>query len=251
MDNILIDNWGLMGVGISVVVGLLVIIVVYFLTRRPSESSRTSRLVLVLGNCNAGKTLLYWRLVNGPRGLVPKTVSSQIVNEGVAHRGWKELATGLVPVVDIPGHVRLRELALPGQADQAGVIVYLLDSAQFDVRAEGEYLYRILTLPSVQNREIPIVVLCNKEDHIMARSKEELRPLLEKELTERSRLHDVASAVHHSGDTDDIVPLEVDENNEFRFEDAGVSVEFSDISVKMDKLDSFVSLLAKHMPGQS
>ena len=66
-------------------------------------------------------------------------------------------------IVDLPGHEKLRFLYKPFMPKTTGII-FMIDSSNAikNMRVIGELFYKILTTEIVQNKQIPILVLCNK-----------------------------------------------------------------------------------------
>ncbi|KAI7993590.1 Signal recognition particle receptor subunit beta [Camellia lanceoleosa] len=90
-----------------------------------------------------------------------------------------------VHIVDVPGHSHHRP-KLDEFLPQAAGIVFAVDALEFlpNCRAASKYLYDILTRASVVRKKIPILILCNKVDKVIAHTKEFIQKQLEKEMYE-------------------------------------------------------------------
>ena len=69
-------------------------------------------------------------------------------------------------VIDLPGHERIRYKCLDKQKDSAMGIIYLLDAATITkgIRDATEFLFRILSDPTIYSNRTPVLVICNKQD---------------------------------------------------------------------------------------
>lgn len=86
-------------------------------------------------------------------------------------------------IVDIPGHERLRYKFFDKFKGSAKGVIYVIDSVtlQKDIRDAAEFLYNILS-DSVMQKNIPVLILCNKQDQTMAKGCTVVKTLLEKEM---------------------------------------------------------------------
>ncbi|XP_066583469.1 signal recognition particle receptor subunit beta [Prorops nasuta] len=152
---------------------LIIITLVLFAIWRRRKAVGQS--ILLTGLCDAGKTLIYARLQSSKfvktHTSVKENIGDIIINKHV------------LKIVDIPGHERLRytffnqyKLSLKG-------LVYVIDSVtiQKDIRDVAEYLYNLLSDPALQ-KNIPVLILCNKQDQAMAKGCSVIKTLLEKEI---------------------------------------------------------------------
>ena len=69
-------------------------------------------------------------------------------------------------VIDLPGHERIRYKCLDKQKDSAMGIIYLLDASTITkgIRDATEFLFRILSDPTIYSNRTPVLVICNKQD---------------------------------------------------------------------------------------
>ncbi|XP_017886201.2 signal recognition particle receptor subunit beta, partial [Ceratina calcarata] len=130
--------------------------------------------ILLTGLCDAGKTLIYARLLCSK---FVKTHTSVKENTGdivINNRPLK--------IVDIPGHERLRYKFFDQFKLSAKGLIYMIDSVTFqkDIRDAAEFLYNILSDSAIQKK--PVLILCNKQDQTMAKSSAIIKTLLEREM---------------------------------------------------------------------
>lgn len=101
-----------------------------------------------------------------------------------------------ITVLDFPGHHRLRE-GLRKHLNQAGAVIFLVDAnaktqafindAEYACQCPQphtyfSYLYNLFTNEYVNDTNVPFFIACNKIDMVTARSKDEIKTILEKEL---------------------------------------------------------------------
>ncbi|GFN91800.1 signal recognition particle receptor subunit beta-like [Plakobranchus ocellatus] len=164
------------------ILGILVAIFVGFITlllliiRSRGKNKRQG--VLLLGVCDAGKTLIYSQLVNNN---YKQTYTSVTPNSGeyVVTQKNKKLR-----VIDLPGHERLRGQMLDEYKTLARALVFVIDSGtlQKDIKEVAEYLYTVLSDKALSSQAPPILVLCNKQDLTLAKGAKVVRSQLEKEI---------------------------------------------------------------------
>ncbi|XP_058807652.1 signal recognition particle receptor subunit beta [Phymastichus coffea] len=161
----------LMGV-IAAVFAVIITIVIFALWRRRVSVGHN---VLLTGLCDAGKTLIYARLMHTKYVQTHTSVKENI--------GEAPEYNSSVKVVDIPGHERLRYKYFDKYKNSAKGLVYIIDSAniQKDIRDVAEFLYNLLS-DSGMNKNIPVLILCNKQDQTLAKSSTVIKILLEKEM---------------------------------------------------------------------
>ncbi|XP_077422390.1 signal recognition particle receptor subunit beta [Vanacampus margaritifer] len=164
---------------IGVLVALAVVIITcvflkYFLTSKTVRSA-----VLLVGLCDAGKTLLFSRLLSGKF----KLTQTSITDSSAPYKVKNDRNT-IWTLIDLPGHDSLRPQYLEKFKSAARAIVFVVDSAIFqkEVRDVAEFLYVLLT-DAVLCRNTPtLLVACNKQDITMAKSAKLIQQQLEKEL---------------------------------------------------------------------
>mmetsp|Transcript_67555 Transcript_67555/g.197699 ORF Transcript_67555/g.197699 Transcript_67555/m.197699 type:complete len:259 (+) Transcript_67555:69-845(+) len=164
-------------------VGYLVLQVLQGLSKGVLKSRRgRGNLVLLLGQCGAGKTALFFRLREKNEEV--QTVSSlkpiRDVLQIEAEEG--EEALGSIEVVDYPGHQRLRGKAAE-LLKEARCIVYVIDSEDKQrLKDVAEHLYELMTHPEVLELHTPILLACNKSDLPSARPEKFIMDEIDREI---------------------------------------------------------------------
>ncbi|CAM9335424.1 unnamed protein product [Chrysoparadoxa australica] len=155
------------------------------------NSRGRSRMVLLVGPCGAGKTLLLHTLCSG-KGV--ETVTSMKPSQMALEQGTKT-----VTLVDFPGHQRLRPGLGEALARAAGV-VFVIDCSDLgkQLGPTAELLYDILTHSSMESSR-GLLVACNKAD-LKASKPAKVLALLQREL-EKLRETRATMALH--GDEQD------------------------------------------------
>nr|XP_033323380.1 signal recognition particle receptor subunit beta [Megalopta genalis] len=159
-----------LGILVAVIVIILTIVLFVIWRRRKSIGNR----ILLTGLSDAGKTLIFARLA--------------CANSVKTYTSAKENTANLVinnhtlKLVDVPGHERLRYKYFHQFKLSAKGVIYVIDSVTFqkDIRDVAEYLYNILSEPSMQNK--CVLILCNKQDQTMAKGSSVIKTLLEREM---------------------------------------------------------------------
>jgi len=143
-----------------------------------TKSRARGNVTLILGQCGAGKTALFFRLrdqaeVSSVSSLKPLRDKLQV----------QELESmGPVEVVDCPGHQRMR-----GRASEflkeARCIVYVVDSEDKQkLKDVAEHLYELMTNPEILELHTPILLACNKIDLASARTEKFIIDEIEREI---------------------------------------------------------------------
>nr|CAG4638019.1 EOG090X0C7N [Chydorus sphaericus] len=160
---------------VALLVGLITLAVLFFLWKRGVRVAR--RGICMVGLCESGKTLIFSQLVYKK---AVDSFTSMKENVSTLNMGSK----GVLTLVDVPGHERVRTRFLDSYKITARGIVFVLDSFTLskDIRDVAEYLYTILSDSTVVANRIPILVLCNKQDNALAKGPNIIRPQLEKEM---------------------------------------------------------------------
>ena len=86
-----------------------------------------------------------------------------------------------VDVLDLPGHERLRTKCLDKHKSSALGIVYVLDASTITkgIRDATEFLFKILSDPTIHGNKTSILIVCNKQDLTLAKG----ASVIERELT--------------------------------------------------------------------
>ncbi|KAK3105697.1 hypothetical protein FSP39_003675 [Pinctada imbricata] len=149
---------------------------IFLCTKRRSKGQG----VLILGTCDTGKTLMFYKLVYGG-SKQPFTVTSVSPNTGdyVIPEKSKTLQ-----MIDLPGHERLRLQMLEQKKSSARGIIYVVDSAtiQKDIKEAAEFLYNILSDSVILGNSLPVLVACNKQDQHLVKGASFIEKQLQKEI---------------------------------------------------------------------
>ncbi|NXP24561.1 SRPRB protein, partial [Scytalopus superciliaris] len=151
-----------------------------FLLWRFVQGRRSSRrAVLLLGLCDAGKTLLFARLLSGRY----RHTQTSITDSSATYRLSRDKSTN-VTLIDLPGHESLRLQFLERFKAAARAIVFVVDSVAFqqEVKDVAEFLYQVLVDGTVLRNAPALLIACNKQDVTMAKSAKLIQQQLEKEL---------------------------------------------------------------------
>lgn len=176
LKNEFIDFWTNNTFVISIVIGLLVIgmtILIFILKKRKLHQ----RGVLIFGLSDAGKTLLYCRLVVSKR---MHTYTS--LKENTACIDLKNKKS--LRLIDLPGNDRLRMKLLDDFKHLARGVIFVIDSLNFsrEIRDVAELLYTILSDNIINQNRVPFLIVCNKQDEAMAKGSKVIQNQLEKEI---------------------------------------------------------------------
>eukprot|EP00052_Salpingoeca_macrocollata_P015890 m.127171 g.127171 ORF g.127171 m.127171 type:complete len:234 (+) comp19845_c0_seq3:1550-2251(+) len=202
---------------VEVLVALLCVLVVAGWLAWRRRQQRTH--LLLVGLCGAGKTALFGQLCQG-RFL--DTFTSLKENVGVV----KASSVPEIPVVDIPGHERLRGHMLETFSNQARAVIFVVDSVTFNAAEVAQFAFDVLTQPGWQH--VPLLFLCNKEDvTVLAQRPQYIQEQLEQALnTVRTTRRGTLEATDGTQFTRTLA----DENVPFRFAQLGSRVSFMGFS---------------------
>lgn len=164
----------IVGILVTAVVGIITLFLIIIKSKRRNNRQG----VLLLGVCDAGKTLIYSQLVNNNFKQTYTSVASNSGEYVIAQKNKK------LRVIDLPGHERLRLQMLDEYKGLARAVVFVVDSGtlQKDIKEVAEYLYTLLSDKTVSSNTPPILVLCNKQDLTLAKGAKVVRSQLEKEM---------------------------------------------------------------------
>eukprot|EP00842_Homolaphlyctis_polyrhiza_P003248 jgi/Hompol1/3924/HPOL_000721-RA len=210
--------------------------------RRRQRATKQDTLMLA-GLMGAGKTALFHKLCHG-RSVETCTSMQENVGQVVLDKDNAKQTS--FKLVDLPGHEKLRfkyQQFLPS----AKGILFVLDASQIRrvqmLRSAAEYIYTLLADPLSSSHEIPLTVLCNKSEELLALSPEKIQKMLEQEINELRKTRSagvVGQADLDGGDAEDDEEAAYlgFEGQPFKFEHIPNPVEFVAISCKADPLDS-------------
>ncbi|XP_017752227.1 PREDICTED: signal recognition particle receptor subunit beta [Eufriesea mexicana] len=156
---------------LAAVIAIIVTIVLFAIWHRRRSIGNN---ILLTGLSDAGKTLLYARLLCSKFIKTHTSVKENVGDIIINNRSLK--------IVDIPGHERLRYKFFDQFKSSAKGLVYVIDSVTFqkDIRDVAEFLYNLLSESAIQKKSV--LILCNKQDQTMAKGSAVIKTLLEKEI---------------------------------------------------------------------
>ena len=230
-----------MAFAVGILVGLLTLFLLFIWSRKGGLRI-SKRGILILGPCDAGKTLLFNQLVQ--RKPI-ETFTSMIENAGQYFaKAESDLQVSnttpigkMMNVYDLPGHDRLRYSALNKRKEEAKAILYVIDASTLkqNIRDSAEFLFNILRDPSLHSSSTPVLVVCNKQDlGFQAKGAGVIERELAKEIgllrvTKSKLLQDSAGA--DSGNQDVYLGTE---EKDFEFSDLKAEVTFLEASAAKD-----------------
>lgn len=155
----------------------VVLFTIVFLFLRRRSSNRQG--VLLVGLCDAGKSLIFSRLTYGK---FFATQTSMIENVSTYEVNGEKKKT--LRLIDIPGHDRVRQQYFDKFKSIARAIIYVIDSSTFqkEVKDVAELLYQILSDRTVMKNAPSLLIVCNKHDCVLAKGARVVQSALEKEL---------------------------------------------------------------------
>ncbi|KAK2538225.1 Srprb [Columba guinea] len=164
---------------LSVLLALIAVAITILLWRFVQGRRSGRRAVLLLGLCDAGKTLLFARLLTGKY----RDTQTSITDSSAVYRVSRDKSTN-VTLIDLPGHESLRLQFLERFKAAARAIVFVVDSVAFqrEVKDVAEFLYQVLVDSTVLKNAPALLIACNKQDVTMAKSAKLIQQQLEKEL---------------------------------------------------------------------
>lgn len=223
---------------------LLLTVAIFWWYRSRNQVGRRGECLLLCGLSNAGKTLLFLRLV--------KNLAKQTVTSAVTNRDFMDIEVSStnktakkIEVIDIPGNSRIREREFSANKLSAKAILFVVDSTtiQDESKEVADYLYDILREKSFRYQRVPILIFCNKQDlNNGNESSDSIRRLLEAELTVKRRTRASSVAVHQ-GKTEQVEDIGHPNKENFEFADVkDLKIKFIDGSALGIERKSFMRL---------
>ncbi|KAJ5073058.1 signal recognition particle receptor subunit beta [Anaeramoeba ignava] len=217
---------------------IIIIIIVGIIWWKFIHKGKKLKTIMILGLCEAGKTVLYYQLKDG---IFVETQSSMKENETRTiklkkkNKDEKESEKNKeVHLLDWPGHARLR-----GKLDQfypiLDAIIFVLDSSDTQletITSTAEFIYQIFTDPKMNMSPIPFLFACNKSDLYTSYSPSKLKQIIQVEF---NRIKD--------SKTDKIIQNQ----KSFNFDKAKFFNQWVSISAKDGKIDSVYDFLEKQL----
>ncbi|XP_011697162.1 PREDICTED: signal recognition particle receptor subunit beta [Wasmannia auropunctata] len=195
------------------------IVLALFVFWRKRKSAGHS--ILLTGLSDGGKTVIYARLVGSKFVKTYTSVKENVGNIMVNNSSLR--------IVDIPGDERLRGKYFDKYKSSVKGLVYVIDSVtiQKEIRDVAEYLYNLLSDSDIQ-KNVPVLILCNKQDQTMAKGCAVIKTLLEKELN-----------LLRMTKTSQLEATDASSNNVFLGKQ-GQHFEFSHLDSRIDFAESYV-----------
>ncbi|XP_054022516.1 ovotransferrin [Dryobates pubescens] len=164
---------------LSVLLALIAVVITLLIWRFVQSRRSSRKAVLLLGLCDAGKTLIFARLLTGKY----RDTQTSITDSSAVYRASNDKSAN-VTLIDLPGHESLRLQFLERFKAAARAIVFVVDSVAFqrEVKDVAEFLYQVLVDSTVLKNAPALLIACNKQDVTMAKSAKLIQQQLEKEL---------------------------------------------------------------------
>jgi len=210
------------GIVVALFIGLLTLVVLFLWSRK----KKYGRGILLCGACDSGKTTLFGQLLQGKP---VETYTSMKENSGVLTVAGKRP----VNLVDVPGHERIRDSVLDQCAASARGIVFVVDSGTISkqIRDTTEFLFNILSRPSIYASRPSLLVACNKQDLGLVKGATAIQGLLEKEMNALRISHTNRLEGTDGDDSGSSVYLGK-QGKDFSFQDLGMDVKFVEVSAQ-------------------
>jgi len=195
----------------AIAVGVIVLfLLVFILLKSKSKGGVKGRTLFIVGECGSGKTTLLYQLADytlqgTTSSLIPNTAKVNIKDVKNSNRETE------IDVADIPGHNHLKRQFLESISEAKGIVLMVDSSDKAQLQNVSDYLYRILINPVYQEKNIPILIVCNKQDLATARK---LNIVEEDFINEIERFKISKRAIEDENSKDDYLRLE---HNRFTF----------------------------------
>lgn len=206
------------------------------------KRSSTGKALLIVGLTDSGKTTMFSQIV-AKRSIT--TFTSMKPNEGSINLSGKRK---ILSLVDIPGYERLFMKYWDDYKSKALGIVYVIDSLTLmaQIRHVADLLYTILSDPMIKDKKLPVLVVCNKQDEVKAKSAKVIQKQLEKELNNirETRLSSLGSTDDGDDSRNHVLG---NINKDFQFSDLKNKIEFAnscssskDDDIQLDEVKNWI-----------
>ena len=168
------------------------------------SSKASDSLVLICGAVGSGKTRLFHRLLMGKDYVPSLTVSSSVASQGkYVSSDEKEGKSRSIDLMDYPGHARLRNgLLNRAMLSQSRLkrILFIVDSST-SLTESADFFYDILLSAQnkLLNKNVEILVCCNKVDTKLAKNYKRIQLQMKAEL---NRLRGTRGTMSTEGNDD-------------------------------------------------
>lgn len=221
----------------AVFIGALGLFMYWLLVARKKKSTKKD-LILVVGPCGGGKTVLTYRL---QLDKVLPTVTSMKPHTVQVRSDSKSGA--VATVVDFPGHPRLKSQLALEYLHRAKKVIFVVDSVgnAAKIRDAAEQLYDMFIHPAFENNGPRLLVACNKCDVVGALPSLRIKLRLQEEI---EKIRKTRQSLAESNETGSRLVLGR-EGQPFNMDkDAPVEVFFESISAeagtKLEEVKKFI-----------
>lgn len=207
-------------------VSLVSVLLLLLIWKLISAGKVKRRGIIITGISGAGKTTILSQALAGKE---TETVISLKENQGIY-----TTEKGVLNLVDIPGAEAIRQKFFDRFKDTGKGIVFVIDSDSFsnDLKDVAEYLFTILTDKVIVKNSPAVLIACNKQDLVTAKSKKLIQDQLAKELNTVRKTR--SAALSSTDGQESSVSLGV-KGKDFEFAHLGkINVDFVDCNAKGD-----------------
>ncbi|KAI8814268.1 signal recognition particle receptor beta subunit-domain-containing protein [Cladochytrium replicatum] len=216
---------------VLVVLVLIAVAIAVWMWQSNKKPSRDT--CIFLGLPDGGKTTIFSKLQYGKSLPTCTSMSENEARIVLKSQAGEPLHEKPIHVIDVPGAEKLRfrwtELVPITKS-----IVFVIDASSFsrNTRPVAEFLYDVLVNRHTTKLEIPVLILCNKQDLITAYPPEKIQDKLE---TEINQLRSTRTAAVESQDDDMAQDQFLGyENEAFKFSHLPNSIQFVPFSSESD-----------------
>ena len=220
---------------IIVAIAVVLIGVIAFLmkskkgTQTSTTKGKTS--VMLTGICDVGKTSLFLCMQNNTEAETCTSIEENVATCVNAKTNEE------VELVDIPGHGKVRNI-YKKYIETTKCIIFVVSAVDIKktIKEDSKYLHDLLVS---NTRNVPILIVSNKNDLPMPEAVDVIRMLLEKELNKlRIKIAKPGEVI-----SDDEKCMYGDPDDDFNFDQLDYEVAFVEASVKNNDIDGIWNYL--------
>lgn len=216
-----------------------------FIFFRSKRSQKPRSAILILGQCNAGKTSLFFLLRNQIENM-PLVSSIKVLRDRIAisEEGGPSdkdtVSRKTVEIIECPGHARMRDVGFTALGE-ARAIVYMVDGTdKAGIKDASEHLYDIFTHRMLQPGT-PMLLCINKLDK-MTRGERMITDEIEREI-ERMR-YSRACSLEGQDAADNYLGID---GERFKLAHAPCNIDVCSISVTAKRVARVYEFLAQQV----
>ena len=218
--------------------------------KRSSSTEHHRNVILIYGCSNSGKTRMFYRLQGDhfanllcvsslKANIFYFTPGSLPENSPLRELPYKNLKRQM-ELVDFPGHKRL-ENDLFSWLGRACCIVFVIDASdKVAIQDSAERLYTLFNSEALLRFHTPIVIVCNKADVLVCKTRLGVQLDLFREI-ERLRILKSAALRHEEQN----VKVTNFQSKPFNLEDVPLPIRFCSSSVTTNRIDDIISCLSE------